>query len=68
MIADKFEVKETEIQNDSNILAVFSPDSLDAIELIQNLEATFRIQIPTDLILDLYTPRIIAEYISRKVL
>lgn len=64
MLARQMEIDEDEITMDTNIIEDLGADSLDAVELIMNIEDVYGIMISDDDAKNLFTVRQVVEFLE----
>ena len=64
-LAEQFEIDQSEITMDTNLIDDIGADSLDVVELIMSLEDNYGITISDEDAAELVTVRKIVDYIER---
>ena len=64
IIADKLGISPDGIDLDSDIMEVYGADSLDAVDMVMELEELYNISVPDEEAIELRTVRKIIRYIE----
>ena len=67
MLADQFDVDESELTMETNIAKDLDADSLDGVELLMTIEDEFSIEIPDEEIDNIRTIGELTEYIQNNM-
>lgn len=65
VIAENLSIEPELVKLDSNLESDLGVDSFDLVELVMNCEEKYGVSIPDEVANELYTPRLILDYLNK---